>query len=373
MKQMLTFFKNEIVLTISFVLASASAFFVKPDLLYLQYIDYRTLSILLSLMLTMAGFQRLQVFRQIGEIFVSKTSSVRSIVFVLIALNFFFSMLITNDVALLTFVPFSVITLSLVKRKDLFCIVIVLETIAANLGSMLTPLGNPQNLYLYSLADMSLISFVQLMLPYSAVSFVLLILFNYFFIKAEKVLFERTARSNYKRTKKEKGLLAIYLLTFLLSLLTVMKVIFYPIGLVCVLLLVMIFDRKVLRKPDYSLLATFVFLFIFIGNIKRIPAIASVIDMAIQGHELLVAVLLSQVISNVPAAILCSGFTDEISKLIIGTNLGGLGTLIASMASLISFKQYSYTENADKKRYLLVFTGLNLLFLAILLLLTKLF
>ena len=366
MKTVVSLLKKEIVLFVAFVLAVISCFFVHPGKAYIDYIDYRTLSILLCLMITMAGLQRLQLFRQVGESLVNLMSTIRGVVFVLLLLCFFSSMWITNDVALITFVPFSIVTLSLAKRKDLLIPVIVLDTIAANLGSMLTPLGNPQNLFLYSKIGISFLAFVKLMLPYSFLSLVLLIIATLLLVKADPL--EAPKNNAYKRTKREKYLIALYLIFFLISILIVIHIIDYKIGLAIILGFTLINDRKVLKKPDYSLLFTFVFLFIFIGNMKRIPALSDLLYEMISKKEVYVSILLSQFISNVPAAILCSGFTNQYSKLIIGTNLGGLGTLIASMASLISYKQYGFVEGADKKRYLLVFTALNVVFLAILLL-----
>lgn len=363
MESIKNFIKNEIVLVVAFVLAVISGFVVHPDSQYISYIDFRTLSILLSLMITMAGLQRLSVFRQIGELLVSKMSSIRGVVLVLIALCFFSAMFITNDVALLTFVPFSIVTLSISNRRDLYIIVIVLETIAANLGSMLTPLGNPQNLYLYSLAGMSLGVFIKLMLPYSVVALALLVLCGFVFVKAAPVVLAE--KHIYERSKRDKNMIAMYVFTFLVSILVVARALDYRIGLVIVVVLTLVFDRRVLRKPDYSLLFTFIFLFIFIGNIKRIPVLSDAIGSFLQINEVGVSILLSQFISNVPAAILCSGFTNHVDKLIIGTNLGGLGTLIASMASLISFKQYGYIDGADKKKYIAIFTVANIIFLLV--------
>ncbi|MBP5266750.1 MAG: citrate transporter [Lachnospiraceae bacterium] len=367
MQTLKNFIKSEIVLCVAFVLAVISCFFVRPDKGYISYIDYRTLSILLMLMITMAGFQRLKVFRQIGEALVSNMSTVRGITLVLVALCFFSAMFITNDVALLTFVPFSIVTLSLSNRKDLYIIVIVLETIAANLGSMLTPLGNPQNLYLYSLSDMGLGSFVRLMLPYSVVALVLLALSIFLFVKSAPATLAE--KNTYLRGRKDKCKIVVYIGLFVLSIAVVARFLPYYVGLGIVLAIVLILDRQVLCKPDYSLLATFICLFIFIGNMKRIPALSDFLESLVRDHEVMVSILLSQVISNVPAAILCSGFTKNIQALIVGTNLGGLGTLIASMASLISFKQYSYVDGADTKKYIGIFTIANIAFLVLMLLL----
>lgn len=359
------FIKNEIVLCVAGVLAVASAFVVHPSKSYLGYIDFRTLSILLMLMITMAGLQKLSVFRQLGELLVGKMSTIRGVVLILIGLCFFSSMFITNDVALLTFVPFSIITLSISNRKDLYIIVIVLETLAANLGSMLTPLGNPQNLYLYSLSGMSMAAFIKLMLPYSLCSALLLFISALIFVKDAKVTLKDNDRKSYDRTKREKRLIGLYIAAFIISLFVVARLVPYPVGLVIVLIAVIAFDRNVLRKPDYSLLFTFIFLFIFIGNIKRIPEFSQVLESLIKINEVGVSIVLSQFISNVPAAILCSGFADDLQKIIIGTNLGGMGTLIASMASLISFKQYSYIDGAKPQKYIGIFTVLNIVYLAL--------
>ena len=359
------FIKNEIVLCVAGVLAVASAFVVHPSKSYLGYIDFRTLSILLMLMITMAGLQKLSVFRQLGELLVGKMSTIRGVVLILIGLCFFSGMFITNDVALLTFVPFSIITLSISNRKDLYIIVIVLETLAANLGSMLTPLGNPQNLYLYSLSGMSMAAFIKLMLPYSLCSALLLFISALIFVKDAKVTLKDNDRKSYDRTKREKRLIGLYIAAFIISLFVVARLVPYAVGLVIVLIAVIVFDRNVLRKPDYSLLFTFIFLFIFIGNIKRIPEFSQVLESLIKINEVGVSIVLSQFISNVPAAILCSGFADDLQKIIIGTNLGGMGTLIASMASLISFKQYSYIDGAKPQKYIGIFTVLNIVYLAL--------
>ncbi len=360
------FIKNEIVLSVALLLAILSSVIVHPDRKYIEYIDFRTLSILLSLMITMAGFQRLSVFRQIGELLVNQMNSIRGVCLVLISLCFLSSMFITNDVALLTFVPFSIVTLSISERKDLLIIVIVLETVAANLGSMLTPLGNPQNLYLYSLSDMTLFRFILLMLPFSLGAAILSFIFALIFVKATPVTLRE--KNLFERSSRDKRLISMYLFAFVISILVVSRLLSYQVGLLIIIALVLIFDRQVLKKPDYSLLLTFIFLFIFIGNIKRIPALSLKLEELVKINEVGISILLSQFISNVPAAILCSGFTKNISNLIIGTNIGGLGTLIASMASLISFKQYSYIENADTKKYIIVFTIINIIFLIAMLL-----
>jgi len=367
MKSILNYIKEEVVLCISLLLALISMIFVPLDHKYINYIDYHTLIILLSLMIIMSGLRSLGIFSMIGRWMLEKTSNVRSLAIVLVLLCFGFSMVITNDVALITFVPFTIDVLAMAGLESYMIWIIVLQTIASNLGSMLTPIGNPQNLYLFSLSNMSLGSFISLMLPYVLLSLIGL-------LAACMILFGRKAvvvkmQSDYTLTAVEKGKTTVYLLLFLLALASVAHIISDYIAGAIILVVVLLMDCRILRRPDYALLFTFIFLFVFIGNMKRIPEINIWLQRVIHGHELFTSVLASQVISNVPAAILLSGFTDNIPTLIIGTNLGGLGTIIASMASLISFRYYGITEGKRNAAYLGIFTLLNLIFLGMLLLL----
>ncbi|MCR4601020.1 MAG: citrate transporter [Clostridia bacterium] len=364
MHTILNWIKSEIVLTVSFLLALGSSLVIRPDAEYLSYIDFRTLSILLTLMLIMAGFQRLSVFRQTGEMLVERAHTARGVAAVLIFTCFFSAMLITNDVALLTFVPFSIVTLNISGRRDLYITVIVLETAAANLGSMLTPLGNPQNLYLYSLWGTDPWSFISLMLPYTLLSLAALGLAIPALVKNTPV--SLTEHERYRRSSRDRFRIAMHLVLFIVALSVVAGAMPHYAGLIITLLAVLVFDRRILTDPDYTLLLTFVFLFIFIGNMKRIPELSGFLSELMASYEVPAAILLSQVISNVPAAILCSGFTGDIPALVIGVNLGGLGTLIASMASLISFRQYSHVAEPRPGRYLLIFTLTNLILLALL-------
>ena len=355
-------------LCISLLLAVLSMIFVPLDRQYANYIDFHTLSILLSLMLIMAGLRDLGLFSTIGSRMLDRTSNVRSLSIVLVLLCFVFSMFITNDVSIIAFVPFTIDVLIMAGLEKYMIRIIVLQTVAANLGSMLTPIGNPQNLYLFSKSRMSPAGFVSLMLPYTLLSFAGLLAACFILIDRRDVSVKTQAPKTLLSAEKRKAV--IYILLFLFALTSVARLISVYIVMAVVLAAVLALDRKTLLKADYALLFTFVFLFIFIGNMKRIPQISLWLGSIIQGHELLTSVLSSQVISNVPAAILLSGFTDNTSALIVGTNLGGLGTIIASMASLISFKYYGKTAGKRNAAYLGVFTLLNLIFLAALLLYT---
>ena len=368
MRRLLAWCKTEVVLSIAVLLAVASAFVIHPDKEYIKYIDFRTLAILFCLMAVMAGLQKIGLFRYVAEKLLGKVSHIRGLTFILIMLCFFSSMLITNDVALITFVPFTFIVLNMImgEESEKFIVpVVVMQTIAANQGSMLTPIGNPQNLYLYGKTTMNFASFMFFMLPYTAMAFALLavwcLLFRY---KGEKKI-ELNIEQNTGVAQYKKQLI-VYSVLFALCILTVAHVISYMVTLGIVLFVVFILDKRVLKEVDYALLLTFVGFFIFIGNMGRVPAFNAFIQNIIDGNEVLTSVVSSQFMSNVPAALLLSGFTEQYELLIVGTNLGGLGTLIASMASLISFKYIGKEYGHLKGRYMLYFTITNLLFLIIL-------
>lgn len=369
MKKWIAFVKKETVLCAALFLAVASSCLVLPDKEYLGYVDFRTLAILFGLMSVMAGLQKTGVFRYIAEGMLKKVKDVRQLVLILVLLCFFFSMIITNDVSLITFVPFTFTVLKLLDKEQadrLVVPVVVMQTIAANLGSMLTPIGNPQNLYLYGKANLGAGEFIMLMLPYTAVSFLLLA--AWCLCQGGKttggltVTFQETTDLSGQR-----GKILQYLILFAVCLLTVAHVLPYGVMLVIVAAVLVATDRQVFARVDYSLLLTFVGFFIFIGNMGRMEAFRHFLEGIIRGNEVITAVVSSQVISNVPAALLLSGFSDHFKALIVGTNLGGLGTLIASMASLISFKYIAKEDKSLRGRYLGYFTIANLVFLAILL------
>ena len=369
MKLLKQFIQQETVLTAAAVLAVVSAFFVPPDAQYLGYIDLRTLAILFSLMTVMAGLRRQGFFDGLGRALLSRTHSTFQLTLVLVGLCFFGSMFITNDVSLLTFVPFTFVVLSRLGadvRCSLLIPVVCMQTIAANLGSMLTPIGNPQNLYLYGKSGMSMAEFLLLMLPYTVVSLLLLVGWAVAVCRKQAsscigVLPEQ------QNTSADRKIILLDAVLFAVCLLAVVRVLPYGVAFAAVLVCVLFADPHTLRAVDYSLLLTFVAFFIFIGNLGRIPAFSGWLQEFLTGREVLVAVLASQVTSNVPAALLLSGFTAETQALIIGTNLGGLGTLIASMASLISYRQIARELPQGKKQYFGLFTLSNLIFLALLL------
>lgn len=360
--RILEFIKKETILTIALLLAAVSMFIVPPSAAYADYIDWNTLLLLFNLMAVVAGFQKLGVFSLIGSSLLKKIHTSRQLTLILVFLPFFFSMLITNDVALITFVPFALIVLRLSVKEQILLPIVVLQTLAANLGSMLMPMGNPQNLYLYTLSGMTLADFIKLMLPLFLLAAVILFL-AVFFVKNTPVEIVTSSSDKIKITKVS---LLSYSILLILCILCVLKY-FSPLwltGIICLYLVIR--DRSIFQKIDYSLLATFIGFFIFIGNISQIESFRAALQGIIVSHEIPVAILSSQIISNVPAALLLSGFTDQYAALIIGVNLGGLGTLIASMASLISYKQIAREYPDKRSRYLGLFTFANLIVLGIL-------
>ena len=368
MKAVLNFIKKDAVLTAAWVLAVISAFFVRPDAGYLDCIDWRSLGILWSLMVIMQALRDNGLFVRIGAWLLEKTTSIRQLIAVLIFLCFVSSMFITNDVALITFVPFAILILKQCGRSDLTILTLVLQTVAANLGSMLTPVGNPQNLYLYGISGMGIGAFFMNMLPYTMLSALLL---GGFILAVKRgdpgtdgtVMVEgQDALPELNRRK-----LVLFLALFVLALLTVLRLVPFYVLAAVVLVSAAIAERRTLKEVDYALLLTFVGFFIFTGNMARIAPVREALETVVRGHEVIAGVLASQFISNVPAALMLSGFTGEYAALILGVNFGGLGTLIASMASLISYKQFAGTSSGMTGRYLGVFTAVNLIFLAVLL------
>lgn len=360
-RQMIKLIKEDTVLCIAILLALVFSCIVPPDWKYLKYIDFKVLVLLFCLMLVVSGFTQLGVFKRVAIFLISKVKNYRQLLAVLLVLCFFSSMLITNDVALITFVPFAIMVLDMVGMKEKLGVVIVLQTIAANLGSMFTPIGNPQNLYLYEKSQMSIGDFLAYMFPITAVSLLLLL---FLCLLVEKRPVEVVLKESETADEKQKkiGYFIFYCILFILSILTVLRVLHYGILFIVTIIGIFCFKRELFKKVDYSLLLTFVGFFIFIGNLGRIEVFREFLQKIMDGREMVLAFLCSQIMSNVPAAVLLSEFTNEWGALLKGINIGGLGTLIASMASVISFKLYSEVEGVSKKQYLIIFTGYSIVF-----------
>lgn len=365
MNKIITALKKDPVLYISGVLAVVSMFFVRPDAAYIGYINFKVLAILLGLMLIVSACVRIGTFDYMTYCLLRKIKGQRHISILLVVMSFFLSMLLTNDVTLVTLVPFAIMVLSSFKDFKSLMYTLIFMTVATNLGSMLTPIGNPQNLYLYTNYDMNLGSFLLLMLPYSALSLALISLGVFLMCKNK----EAEPGSNMKKVDPPKASrLIIYIALFILCVLTVAGKVHWGIMIGVVAVFILIFDRKAFKGADYTLLLTFIFFFVLIGNIGRITEVKEALSSVVDRSPVLTAVISSQFISNVPAAMLLSAFTEDGRSLVIGTNLGGLGTLIASMASLITYKYHAKLPAEEKGgKYIPAFTVINLILLAILL------
>ena len=360
-RRCVAFFKKETVLCIAAVLAVVSMCINPPSAAYAGYIDWNTLAMLFSLMAVMKGFQKAGLFVWLGNCLLRRTDTTRKMLFALVFLPFFCSIVITNDVSLITFVPFALIVLHMAEQDWLVVPLVVLQTVAANLGSMLTPMGNPQNLYLYTKSGLSFGEFVLLVLPYAAVSALCLALL---ILRCDSVPVQAAP---VQSKLAGPATLGVYAAGFGLCLLAIFDVL-PPLAVAAVVAAVLLFyDRQVLASVDYALLGTFIAFFLFIGNLGDVVWFREFLASVLEGHVVLVSVLASQVISNVPAALLLSGFTDQWRDLIVGCNLGGLGTLIASMASLISYKMVAQNSPERRNSYLVWFTVCNVGMLVLLL------
>lgn len=354
--------KIDIVLAVAWILAAISAFFVHPSVKYVDYIDFRSLGILWGLMVIIQGLRYHNIFEKIAQYLLEKVSKQWQLVMVLVFMCFLGSMLITNDVALITFVPFSIMILKSCNKEKIMIPVIVLQTIAANLGSMLTPIGNPQNLYMYGLTKMNFVSFVKILLPYSVVSTVLIIIAIFVFTYDKEEL--DTSITDFEiGENSSKYKIIMYSVLFLIAISSVLRMIPWYVFVVVVLLCVGFFERKILFKADYILLLTFVGFFIFTGNMGKLEIVRSLLESVLKSHEFAVGIVTSQFISNVPATLMLSGFAKNYRQLLIGVNVGGLGTLIASMASLISYKAYVKEYRQGGGEFIKIFTLFNVVFL----------
>ena len=362
-EKLFSFVKKEPVLAVSALLAVVSMAAVPPSAAYLDYIDVRVLCLLFCLMAVVAGLQECGVFTVLAQRLLRGEKSFRAIQVMLVVLPLFSSMLVTNDVALITFVPFAILVLDLCERQDALIRVVVLQTMAANLGSMATPVGNPQNLFLYAHYDLSGQEFFSLMLPVTAVSFVALVLCACWNGNMRvKIRFPEKAKLRAPRK------LMLYILLFALCLLSVFRVIHYGLLTAAVAAALALAEPKLLRRVDYGLLVTFVFFFVFSGNLGQMPAVYDLLTALLEKNVMLCSAAVSQIISNVPAAVLLSGLTQDWRSLMLGVDIGGLGTPVASLASLISLKYYLRTPGHDTAKYLLWFTAANVIGLAGLLL-----
>ncbi len=359
------FIHKNVVLTIAAVAALITSFIVPPDVEYLGYFDLKTLTCLFCTLACICALRNIRFFVILAHRIIKLCKNAKLCILTLVYITFIGSMVLANDMALLTFLPLGYMALKSTGKEKYMACTFVMQNIAANLGGMLTPFGNPQNLYIYSKFNIPTDEFMGIMALPFAVSIAVITLCCLIFVKSEPLeLKDDDAPINRWRA-------VVYLLLFVLSIVIVFRVIPYQVGLVVVPLALLFLDRKALRKVDYPLLLTFCAFFIFSGNMARIPLVRDLFEELLELNTLVVSALSCQVISNVPSAVLLSQFTENYKELLLGVNIGGAGTLIASLASLITFREFTANNPGKTKQYLLIFSAFNFGMLALLLVVTS--
>ena len=354
------FIKKNLVMVIAMVAAAVTCFIVPPDAQYLGYFDFKTLTCLFCVLAVVCALKNIRFFYMLARKIVSVFRNARMSILALVYITFLGSMLIANDMALLTFLPLGMYVLTATGTGKYMAFTFIMQNIAANLGGMLTPFGNPQNLYLYTKFEIPNLEFMGIMAPPFVLAVALITLCCLIFVKPEPLSLKGEA------IKMPAGRTAVYLLLFALAIAIVFRGIPYGIGLVVIPAVLAFMDRKALKMVDYPLLFTFVFFFIFSGNMARIDGVRNLFSYLLGKSTLLFSVASCQVISNVPSAILLSQFTDNYRELLLGVNIGGVGTLIASLASLITFREYTKQNKGKTGYYILLFTAFNFAFLIVL-------
>ncbi|MBE6645997.1 MAG: citrate transporter [Ruminococcaceae bacterium] len=362
MKRVITFVRTNVVMVIAAALAIITSFIVPPDEKYIEYFDFKTLTCLFTVLAVVCALRNVRFFYTLAEKIVKRFKNARMAVLALVYITFIGSMLIANDMALLTFLPLGYFVLVSTHKEKYMCVTFILQNIAANLGGMLTPFGNPQNLYLYSKIAIPDGEFMLIMLPPFLLAILMITLSVIFFIKPEPLTFSGVER------RMPKLRVIIYLVLFAFSLICVFRIVPYQLALIIIPVAILIMDRRALLDVDYGLLLTFVFFFIFSGNMARMDAVRELFAALLDKSTLVVSALSCQLMSNVPTAILLSGFTENYKELLLGVNIGGCGTLISSLASLITFREYVQHNKGKGGKYILVFSAFNFSFLIIMML-----
>ncbi len=348
------FVRNNVVFIIATILAVATSFIIKPDAEYIKYFDFKTLTCLFCTLAIVCALKNIKFFTIIAQKIVKLAGNTRTASILLVYITFIGSMLIANDMALVTFLPLGYYVFSSTKFDKYIPFVFIMQNISANLGGMLTPFGNPQNLFIYEKFSIANSEFMSIMLLPFLVSISLITICCFIFVKKESMEFSERRFDSLPIAKT-----VFYIILFLFSILLVFRVVPYLIGLILIPVALIFTDRDALKRVDYPLLLTFVAFFIFAGNMGRIELIRSFFSSILESNTLLVSIVSCQIISNVPSAILLSQFTDNYRELLLGVNIGGTGTLISSLASLITFREYTSRYPGQAIKYILLFSAFN--------------
>jgi len=365
--KVVSFIKRNTVFCVAVFAALLTCFFVPPDAEYLSYFDWRTLACLFITLAVVCALGNVKFFTILARKLVMVAGNLRGLFLMLVVITFIGSMIIANDMALITFLPLGYFALSVGKKEKYMAYLFILQNISANLGGMLTPFGNPQNLYLYSFFEIPTDEFVSIMFPTFLLAIAMLAL-ACFLVKPEKLHIDEEFPEKF-HTKKT----LLYFALFFLSVLIVLRVMPFWVGLLIIPAVLFFVDKDALLEVDYGLLGTFFFFFVFSGNLARIDAVNEFFSMLLEKDALIVSTLSCQFISNVPSAILLSQFTNDYHSLLLGVNIGGTGTLIASLASLITFSEFRILYPEESKKYLGMFTVINVIFLVVMTAAAKIF
>lgn len=368
LKKIWNFAKSEVVLSIATVAAIITCFFVPPDAQYLDYFEYKTLIALFCMLAVVAGLKHTNVFELVSRKMIGLFHTRRAVVLVLVYGTFFFDMIVANDMSLITFLPLTYIVLHTTGNDKYLSFTFIMQTIAANMGGMVTPYGNPQNLYLYSYYEIPTLEFFAVLLIQNITVLIMLGIVVCLFIKNEELVLQ-----NNDELVVDKKRLICYVVMFVMVILSIFRVIPHWITLITVIVGVFIVDRSRFKHVDYALLATFCVFFVFSGNIARIEAIKDFIAGIVTENVLAAGIVSCQFISNVPTAIFLSKFIPADGNwqdLLVAVNVGSLGIIISSLASLITLKEYLKHQPQGLKKYMLKFTLLNTSFLIVLLAVT---
>ncbi len=355
-----TFVKSNAMPTIAIIGAIITCFFVPITKEYLSYFNMNTLACLFCTLAVVCAYKNIKFFTYLAKKIVTAFGNLRNIVLALVFVTYFGSMIMANDMALITFLPLGFVALDSCNHREKFAFTFIMQNIAANLGGMLTPFGNPQNLYLFSYYRMNTAQFLSIMFVPFLVAFVLI------FAICMVVPKEKTQLVCEMEETPSAWRCVVYGALFVMSVLIVFNVVPWYISLAVVTVSLLFLDKKAFAKVDYGLLLTFSAFFVFSGNLSNIDAVQNTLGALVEKQPLLVGTLCCQVISNVPTAVLLSHFTTDVSSLLVAVNIGGLGTPIASLASLITLNEYRKNNCGSVKRYLALFLAINFSLLAVL-------
>lgn len=359
MQKVFDFLKTNVIFVVAIIAAVVSCFFVPIDKEYLNYFDLDTLACITLLLLIITGLSNIQFFQIIAKWLVKKFKNTRSIIMCLIFITYVSALVNANDMSLLTFLPLAYVVLKYTNNLRYVAFTFIMQNIASNLGGMITPIGNPQNLYIFSYYNMNILEFFKIMAIPTAIALVLIIIVC-FFVKKEPLEYHSDEVTKFSTHKA-----IIYGLLFLLTILVVLGVIPWWITTIIVVITMLICDWKTFLKIDYTIPLTFVAFFIFSGNLARIPAVINLIGTFISDHTFITAYISCQFISNVPTAVLLSKFTGNYAHLLVSVNVASLGIIFSSLSGIISLKEYikvAKKEKFDKKRGAWFYIGMDTLF-----------